>query len=303
MENTKELKGRFTRVDSDFISRGIRCGGWLYYPDETVEPPVVIMAHGFAAERTFRLPAFAEKFVQRGLAVFLFDYRNFGSSDGEPRNLVNPYRQIQDWKAAIAHVRTLKGINRSKIALWGSSFSGGHVIVIASSDPEIAAIVAQVPFVDGLSMLKFGWQYIFQGTIAGIRDLIRKLTFRKPYYVPVVADPGTFAIMNTPDSKPGYMAMVPQNSSWENKCPARICLMVPFYRPICFAHKVTCPALILLAEGETLLPIAKTKQTAARMKNGILVSTSAGHFDPYMGEKFEEVAQIEADFLVNHLLN
>ncbi len=98
-------------------------------------------------------------------------------------------------------------------------------------------------------MIKFGWKFIFQGTIAGIRDLIRMLTFRKPYYIPVVADPGTFAIMNSPDSKPGYMAIVPKDSSWENKCPARVCLMISFYRPVRFAHKVQCPALILLAEG------------------------------------------------------
>ena len=303
MADTKKPAGEFTRVDSDFMSSGIRCGGWLYSPGGAVKPPVVIMAHGFAAERTFRLPAYAEKFVQRGLAVFLFDYRNFGSSDGEPRNLVNPYRHIRDWKAAIAHVRTLQGIDTSKMALWGTSFSGGHAIVIASSDPEIAAIVAQVPFVDGLSMLKFGWRYILQGTVAGARDLIRKLTLREPYYMPVVADPGTFAVMNSPDSKPGYLAMVPKDSSWENKCPARICLLISFYRPVRFAHKVKCPALILLAEGETLLPIERTKQTAARMSNGTLVSTSGGHFDPYVGEKFEEVAQIEANFLVKHLLN
>ena len=92
---------------------------------------MVIMAHGFGAERTFGLPAYAERFLQRGMAAFLFDYRNFGDSDGEPRNLVSNHRHIKDWEAAVAHVRGLPDIDTEKIALWGSSYSGGHVIVTA----------------------------------------------------------------------------------------------------------------------------------------------------------------------------
>ena len=169
----------FSRTDSDFVSRGTRCAGWLYLPEGAKDPPVVIMAHGFAAERTFRLPAYAEKFVERGLAVFLFDYRNFGGSDGEPRNQVNPWRHVQDWQAAVAHVRGLSNVQTEKIALWGSSFSGGHVAVVAAKDQGIAAIVSQIPFVDGFSSLGIlGIAYTLRALLAGFRDLGRILTFR-----------------------------------------------------------------------------------------------------------------------------
>jgi pimeloyl-ACP methyl ester carboxylesterase len=261
------------------------------------------MAHGFAAERTFRLPAYAEKFVDRGLAVFLFDYRNFGGSDGEPRNLVNPWRHVHDWHAAIAHVRGLPNVRTGKIALWGSSFSGGHVIVVSAKDPGISAIVSQVPFVDGLSTLDtLGPGYALKATMAGFRDLGRLLTFRRPYCVPVVADPEGFGVMNRPDSKSGYLAIVPEESSWKNECPARIMLAFTFYRPISFASKVKCPAFVLLAEKDSLIPAKAVEQLAARMPRVEVARVPLGHFDVYVGEPFEQTAKLEADFLEKHLL-
>jgi pimeloyl-ACP methyl ester carboxylesterase len=293
----------FSRTDSDFVSRGTRCAGWLYLPDGVTDPPVVIMAHGFAAERTFRLPAYAEKFVERGLAVFLFDYRNFGGSDGEPRNLVNPWRHVQDWQAAIAHVRGLSSVQTEKIALWGSSFSGGHVTVVAAKDPGISAIVSQVPFVDGLSTLDtLGAAQALKATVAGFRDLGRMLTFRSPYCVPVVADPNEFGAMNKPDSKPGYLAIVPEDSTWKNACPARIMLAFSLYRPISFASRVKCPAFVLLAETDSLIPAEAVEKFASRLPRAEVARVPLGHFDVYVGEAFEETVKLEADFLEKHLL-
>ena len=232
-------KMSFAKKNVEFLSKGTKCAAWLYLPEGIKKPPVVIMAHGFAAERTFRLPAFAKRFVELGMAVFLFDYRNFGASDGTPRNLVNPFRHVEDWKAALAHVRTIDGINTDKIALWGSSFGGGHVVVTAAKDAGVSAVVAQVPMLDGFaSLFMIGPINMIKGSFLGMRDLLRILTFREPFYVPVVAEPETFAAMNKPDSKPGYLAIVPDDSPWENKCPARIALLMGLYRPIKFAKNL-----------------------------------------------------------------
>jgi pimeloyl-ACP methyl ester carboxylesterase len=293
----------YSRIDSDFFSRGTRCAAWLYLPEGVQDPPVVIMAHGFAAERTFRLPAYAEKFAERGLAVFLFDYRNFGGSDGEPRNLVNPWRHVQDWQAAVAHVRGLSNVQTGKIALWGSSFSGGHVTVVAAKDPGISAIVSQVPFVDGMSTVDtLGLAYAMKSMMAGLRDIGRMLTFRRPYCVPVVADPEGFGAMNKPDSKQGYLAIVPEGSAWKNECPARIMLAFPLYRPISFASRVKCPAFVLLAETDSLIPAEAVEKLAARLPLAEVARVPLGHFDVYVGEAFEETSKLEADFLEKHLL-
>ncbi len=293
---------KFLKVPSNFTSKNIQCSGKLYMPEGIDAPPVVIIAHGFGAERTFGLPAYAETFAANGLAVYLFDYRCFGASGGEPRNYVDQVRHIQDWKSAIAHVRSLPGINTNKIALWGSSFSGGHIIAIASKDHDISAIVAQVPFVDSISTtFKLGFKFLMQATPHAVRDLSRVLTFRSPHYVKLIGQPGEFAIMNTPESYPGYSAMIPDDSKWENKCPARILLRFALYRPIAMAHKIQCPALIMLGEKDSLIDARAVEKTAGKMPKGELVKYPFGHFDIYSGNEFKEAVKRQTEFLLSHL--
>lgn len=292
----------FSLSDSSFLSGKTKCAGTLYRPDGVKSPPIVVMAHGFAAEKSFGLPAFAERFAAAGLAVFMFDYRNFGLSDGTPRNLVSPARHIRDWEAAIAHVRLIEELNHQKMALWGSSFSGGHVIKVAARHPELAAVVAQVPYVDAMATAAtLGNKFILRGLAAAFRDLFRTATFRSPYYVPVVGEPDTFAVMNTPGSIAGYFALVPEGSSWRNECPARCLLTASLYRPITAAKKVRCPVLIFAAEKDSLIPLAAVEKTAALMPQATLVNLPIGHFDIYLGEHFEKVVNMQTDFLKEHL--
>lgn len=203
MVETQYHNSNIARCNSDFLSKGTRCAGWLYRPEKVLNPPIVIMAHGFAGERTFGLPAFAEKFAQGGMAVFLFDYRNFGDSEGEPRNLVDPARHCQDWESAIAHVRSLPEIDTSQIALWGTSLSGGHVIVTAARQKGISAIVAQVPYV-GPNKDLFEFKNTIKGTMAALQDMGRMIIGREPLCIPVVGTPGNFAFLTTEECWDGY---------------------------------------------------------------------------------------------------
>ena len=140
------------REDLSFASGGETCAAWLYRPDGAPGPaPCVVMAHGFSGTRGDRLPAYAERFAAAGMAVLLFDYRHFGDSTGEPRQLLDIGRQQADYRAAVAFARTLGGIDATRIALFGTSFSGGHVVAVAAQDPSIAASSPQCPFADGLA--------------------------------------------------------------------------------------------------------------------------------------------------------
>ena len=292
----------YKKTSLDFFSNGYRCRGDLYTPNGSQDPPIVIMAHGFAAERAFRLPAYAEKFVQAGLAVYLFDYRSFGDSEGEPRNYVDHRRHNQDWSAAIDHVRSLPGINPQKIALWGTSFSAGHVILSAARDEHISAIVLQVPHVDSFTTIqKLGLRYVLQAIPHGIWDIFRAITRRSPHYIRVIGSPDEFAALNTAETLPGYSAIIPEGSAWENKCPGRIALTFPFYRPIASASKVKCPALIMLAENDSLIDPKSVEKTAARMPNSTLIRYPYGHFDIYNGVAFEEAVGKQTEFLEKQL--
>lgn len=292
----------FTKVHSDFASHGVRCSGDLYLPGSTHRPPVVVMAHGFAGERIFRLPAYAERFVQRGMAVYLFDYRSFGDSDGEPRYYVHPRRQVEDWRAALAHIGSLPEVDGSRLALWGTSFSGGHVIVVAADNPELRAIVAQVPFVDPLALAhKPGLRYVLQVLGHGLWDVSNALTGRSPHYVKVVGHPDEFAVMNMPEALPGYRSLKPEGADWQNRCPARILFAVLPYRPVAYAGRVRCPALVMLGEKDSLTPAAAVEKAAARMADSTLVQFPFGHFEIYAGQGFETAVDMQADFLATHL--
>jgi pimeloyl-ACP methyl ester carboxylesterase len=292
------------RIDSDFESAGTRCGAWLFLPDGDLRQPVVVMAHGFGGQREMRLPAFAERFAARGLAVLVFDYRCFGASDGKPRNLIDPRRHVEDWRAAIEHVRSLPHVDADRLALWGTSFSGGHVLAVGSQVRGISAIVSQVPFVGfdaGSTALPF--RQALRALFAGWRDLARAARGADPYYVPIIGRPHEFAFLNTPDSWDAYHALVPPDSCWQNRAPARVLFGMRRYKPLEQADAIEAPVLMVAAEHDSLIPVASVEAAAKRIPSCELVTLDAtGHFEPYVGRVFERVVELETDFLCKHLL-
>ncbi len=294
---------RFTRVDHTFMSHGLKCGAWLYLPEGVARPPVVVMAHGFGGQRWMRLPAYAERFARQGMAVFLFDYRGFNDSAGLPRNYIHPSRHVQDWESAVAYVRSLAAVDAERMALWGTSFSAGHVIVVASRDPGLSAIVLQVPFTDGIAT---SWNYPLSFQLRcichGLRDLWAAAFTDHRHNVRIASTPnGEFGMMCTPDAMPGMLALLGINDAAEfdkhNYCPANIAFTLTFYRPVRHVKKITCPALVIGAEKDSLFPPDGPRKTAERMRRATYISLPMTHFEPYVGEPFEKLVVQMADFL------
>ncbi|KQC10904.1 MAG: hypothetical protein APR62_11055 [Smithella sp. SDB] len=308
-ENLPDSSIQLTRIDRTFESKGNKLKAWLYLPSGVVKPPVIVMAHGFGCQRWMRLPAYAERFSKMGMAVFVFDYRGFNDSEGEPRNYINPKRHLQDWDAAIAYVKTLDNIDAKRMALWGTSFSGGHVIVEAAKHPEIMAVVSQIPFTDGMST---EWYYIttnplfaLKGTYHGFADVLASIFTNHRHNVRIAGRPGeAFAMMSTPDSMPGLLNLIgTDDKEYEkhNYCPGNVVFTLGLYRPISYAEKVICPTLIIGAEKDTLFPSTGPKKTADRIKKATYISLPMGHFDPYVGEPFEKLVKVMGDFLKTNL--
>jgi len=293
----------FSKVDSYFTSSGTRCKGWLYLPEGEEKPPVIVMAPGFACEKDFGLQVFAERFVELGMAVFLFDYRNFGESEGKPRNLVSYRRHLQDWEAAIAHVKALSEVNGNKMALWGVSYSGGHVIKMAAKHPELAAVLALVPFADGMTSIKtMGFSDMMKVIGAGLRDVFHMLTFRKPYCIPVVAKPGELGCMNSLGTYEGYLAQVPEDSKWKNEFPARTCLIASYYRPIAAARRIKCPVSIIMGDYDTVIYTPSIQAMAAVIHDCKLTALPMGHFNFYQDKDlFESIMMLQSEFLTESL--
>src|SRR5262250_1756918 len=141
--------------DVEFRSEGTTVRGHLYLPESGSRPhPIVVMAGGWCYVKELVQPEYARVFADAGIAALVFDYRCFGASDGEPRQHLDPWAQIEDYKNAISWVETRAELDPARIAIWGISYSGGHVLVVGATDPRVRCIVSNIPVVDGLLTMK-----------------------------------------------------------------------------------------------------------------------------------------------------
>lgn len=291
------------RRDITFDSHGVPCAAWLYRPEGSIGPlPIVVMGHGLGAVKEMGLDAYARRFVVEGWAVLAFDYRHFGASGGEPRQLLDVREQLEDWAAALTFVRGRDDVDPGRIAIWGSSFGGGHVIRVAASDPGVAAAVAQCPFTSGPASLRaLGLRSVSGVVPKALADVAGQLAGRPPRRVPLVGAPGSAALMTSPDAEPGYRAIVPPGLDFEDDVAARIGLMIPLHSPGRSAAKVTCPILFSVCDNDSVAPAGPTVRYAAKAPKGVTMRYPIGHFDLYVGEGFERVVTDQVEFLRGHL--
>jgi pimeloyl-ACP methyl ester carboxylesterase len=292
-----------------FPSSGLHCVGDLWVPHrgaQTGAPtppwPVVVMAHGIGAERGWGLAAFAARFASAGIAALVFDYRHLGESPGEPRRLVSPARQRADYEAALAFVRGDPRLAEDRIGLWGTSFSGGHVLALAAERPPgVRAVVSQIPFVSGLaSTLAFPFRYQLPAALLGALDAAGALVGASPRTVPVVRERG-LALLASPDSQSGYLALMSEGAPPPAPVPARVFLEVLRYHPGRHAERIEVPVLLVGALDDAICPLGATRKVASRIPDARLVEVPGGHFDLYGGSAFEDVVELETAFLVEHL--
>jgi dienelactone hydrolase len=292
----------FVHHDVTFASGDTTCGAWLYLPTEVSAPPVVVLGHGLGATREMRLDAFAERFAQAGIAALAFTYRHFGDSGGQPRQLLSINRQLADWDAAIDYVRAHPDLDGTRVAVWGSSFGGGHAITVASRHPELRAAVAQCPFTDGLASARA------LGPVASLklvpvvaRDVVTMLRGKAPVTVALAATKGSPALMTAPDALPGYQALVPDGVSFVNEATARVIPTISAYRPGLAAKRIVPPILFCVSNTDSVTPPAQTLRYARTAPRGEIKTYDAGHFDFYLGDAFEALVRDQIEFLTRHL--
>jgi uncharacterized protein len=297
-----------TRTEVRFGSSGVDCAGYLYRPAKASGTlPCVVLGHGTAGTMD-RLFVYAEPFAAAGMAVLVFDYRGWGASDGQPRQVINIGGQLDDWRAAIGFARSLDGVDPERIALWGSSLSGGHVVALAAEDPRIAAVVAQVPwFGDARTPSQVLRQLLQVSTLklvaAGIRDAVRGARDRPPYLVPIVGEPGQTALFTGPEVREALEAKGLEGSLWRNEFAPRFVFALPRYQPGKAAERLGMPLLVCVADGDRETPADFAARFVERAPRGELRRYPASHFEMYHGETFKQVLADQVDFLRSHLLS
>lgn len=304
------------RTDVEFrVADATVLRGWWYSPDAPPPWPAVVVTHGFGIPKEMQLPAFAEAFVAAGLAVLVYDHRNLGASDGEPRQEIDPYAQVADARDAITWVSARDDVAAGRIGVWGTSYSGGHALVLGATDRRLRCVVSQVPTISG----RRNTQRRFPGD--ALQDLRRRLAADRlarhrgdePGRVPQVTDlhPDDLAgaTDRTADTALGndLRAWIAANDSsavagFRNDITLRSLELYAAYEPgVHIAAVAPTPLLVICLHDDPITPADETlgAYEQAREPKRLLI-LQGGHCDVY-GIHRDEAARAARDWFLQHL--
>lgn len=297
-----------------FESEGVVLRGLLLQgagPERPQGRGLVIMAHGTSATIQMVAIDYARAFALRGLSVLLYDHRNFGSSDGEPRGEINPWVQCRGYLSALSYVQTLPGVDLRRVGLWGDSYTGGQVAVVAACDPRPCCVVAQCP-VFGVSapherptpeLLEIIRDTLLNGDVRGGPECttgpLPVVSFDQ-HAIPSLLQPiQAFRWFIDYGGRAG--------SGWVNRVTRVIPPTPVMYSPSLCAPFVWQPALMMVAPGDEMV---HANPQVARQAFDLLPGPKEWHeiADGHFGllypesERFKEASSIQAEFLCRHLL-
>lgn len=276
------------RKDVSFQSGGLTCRGW-FYPGEGKGPrPAIVMSHAITAVKEQHLAHYAERFAADGYSVLVFDYRYLGGSDGEPRGHVVPHLQHEDIRAALGFVTQLREVDATRIALWGTSFSGGNALFVGALDPRVKAVVVQVPALNiPHSLIGLISRPVFDGLLGALAgDHAVRNGGGQGGALPVVAEPGQPSFLAASDAYEWFTTSAKTAPSWVNRISLESIARVAEYVPDAFIELIAPrPLLMQVATKDSLIPINLARQAFHRAgEPKTLEVYDCGHFDPYANE-------------------
>ncbi|KAJ6492495.1 alpha/beta-hydrolase [Mycena vitilis] len=278
---------------------------WQYLPsaEGSAEPfPIIVMAHGFGADKTMGLAHYAEAFAEAGYACVVFDYRRWGGSDGTPRNVLIVKDQLEDYRTVIKYAKEQPEFDKERLVVWGSSFSGGHAITLSAEDGACAAI-AQCPYTGLFPGFPMNVTYL-KIVSSVVLDLVKQTLRLEPVYIPVVAEPGEVGALTTEGTTAGMLAICSKDKEYRNEVSASSLLQTPSYQPRAKASQIRCPLLIVLPTEDNLCLPEGATEIAKASELCELVSVQCGHFDLYHGASHHtESLESMLAFLEKHVRN
>ncbi|WP_212807161.1 MULTISPECIES: alpha/beta hydrolase [unclassified Mycolicibacterium] len=293
------------RQDVEFTAAdGVTLRGWLFVPDGAGPHPGITMAHGFAGVKEHGLARFAELFAAAGFVVLVHDHRGFGASDGTPRGDVDPWVQIADWRRAISFLESHPAVDPTRIGLWGTSYAGGHAIVLGATDRRLRAVVAQVPTISGYqqSLRRIAPEHVSALEAAFIDDDRRQFRGEAPAVQAVVGDDPTVpAAYRSAEAISFYTQPVP-DGVWDNTMTVRSSRAARMYEPGTWIARVSpTPLLMVVGLRDTVtmtdLELQAYEQALEPKK---LVTVDGGHFAAYL-DQFPTAGGAARDWFTEHL--
>jgi uncharacterized protein len=236
-------------------SEGESLEGLLYLPEDGSPHPAVVMAGGWCYVKELAMPLVAEVFRDAGIAVLVFDYRHFGGSSGEPRRHIDPWRQIEDYRNAISWMERREEIDGGRIAVWGISYSGAHVLVLGAIDPRVRALCSVVPVIDGWDNLRLSHGTVsFRALLEALR-VAREQRFETGEDAYIDHQPAELGAVGTfpfPHSRLTFARLKASEApAYEGSATAMSTELLLAYSVRPFLERlVATPTLMCLAEGD-----------------------------------------------------
>lgn len=291
-------------IKTQFPSGDGRCAAWLTLPNGTGPFPAVVLIHGFGATHEMALPNYERWFSDAGLAVVSFDFRRIGASPGEPRQRIRVKDMLADADAALNWTQAQGVVDKRRVALWGTSLGASHAMVTAARRSDVAALVVNCPMIDGLSAAaRLGLVHMARLAWPIASDAVRLLLGLKPYYIPLVVEPGEFGMIDTKGARAGWYSIMPGGMNWDNRVGAAIGIDMLTYRAIAYAGRIGCPFLVCVSDKENLMNPKIAARAARRAPKGKAIHYPADHFEVYHPPLVEKIVADQIDFLRRTLMS
>jgi uncharacterized protein len=297
------------RTDVEFDAGGTTLRGWFFKPDMAgTQFPAVVMAHGFSALKEMDLDRYAGAFAAAGVAVLVYDNRNLGASDGQPRFEIDPVAQMRDYSHAVTYARSRAEIDPERIGAWGTSYTGGLVVIAAALDKRIKCVVSQVPFISG-------YETMLQVMPIEARSQFFDMLYRERQSIAAGQPPSTATICTDDPTKsplaPGRRTFLyfesharKKSLNWQNKVTVRSLELRLEYEVSPYIDRVSpTPLLMIVADNDTITPTDISLRAFERaLQPKKLVIVRGDHYAPYL-EAFDQSCEAAREWLVLHLYN
>ena len=272
--------------------------------------PAVVMSGGFA-DSMERMTPTAEALVRAGFGVLVYEHRNTGVSEGEPRLEIDPVAQVRDMGMAVTFAQTVSGFDADRIGLFGTSFSGGHVLAVAAEDRRVKAVVSSNPWISGydVGLAAGGPRMLAQFEQMFVEEQRRTLAEEPPSVVTLgrrTDDPSTDFALFRDDAAMDYFEHGPAGlpATWRNQFTLRSLQYAFGYDLRAYATRISpTPLMMLVALNDHTMPsVLGLSFFEAALGPKKLVTYKGGHYDAYMPDKaFPQVMEAAIRWFKGHL--
>ena len=296
-----------TREKIEFVSHGKTLRGELFKPESKTahDLPGVVLAHGWGMTAGGNLADYANVIASRNIIAMTFDFRNLGNSDGLPRQDLNPYDQIEDFRNAVAFMSTLEFVDPRRIGVWGSSYSGGHALVLGAVEPLVKCVVSQVPTIDGTraAQITLRPKAIMEQQQWFAEDRQNVLKGMNPRLVKSVSlDKSEWVVFGGKDAYEFMMNDGQRSFTWRNETTLRSLEWARAYIPGSFISRIAPkPLLMIVADNDGTTPTSLQLEAFEQaLEPKKLKMISGGHYAPYV-DQFTNSSSAAADWFEEHL--